>query len=214
MTTVPYGPNAWMLTFADDVNDIAFERGRRISNHLTSSPPEGLREFVMGYQTVLLIFGEPTVKHQEWPIAEVARTLEQISTGAIAEADIKEITVTYDGPDLERVARHNSLSCDDVVAIHSNTLYKVYLLGFAPGFPYLGELDSRIHTPRLETPRSEVPAGAVGIGGSHTGIYPIPNPGGWNLIGTTEERLFDPSVQEDQDKFRLHPGDKVRIVRA
>ena len=212
MTTVPYGPNAWMLTFADTVDDIAFERGRRISQHLEKTPPEGLREFVMGYQTVLLIFGEPTVKHQEWPIAEVAKTLQQSSASKTTAAAIKEIPVTYTGPDLERVARHNSLSCDEVVKIHCNTPYKVYVLGFAPGFPYLGELDSRIHTPRLETPRTQVPAGSVGIGGCHTGIYPIPNPGGWNLIGTTDIRLFDPAIEEDRGKFYLHPGDKVKFV--
>lgn len=212
MSIVPYGPNAWLLTFADAVNDEAFERGRRISHKLETNPPEGLREFVPGYCNVLLIFGDPTVKHQSWPIEEIAADLDSCASAKMKDAAIKEITVTYDGPDLQRVAQHNSLSTDEVVKIHADTIYKVYLLGFAPGFPYLGDLDSRIHTPRLETPRTVVPAGSVAIGGSHTGIYSIPNPGGWNLIGTTDVPLFAPTNESDNEKFYLHPGDRVKFI--
>ena len=212
MSIVPYGPNAWLLTFADEANDEAFERGRRISRKLESDPPVGLREYVPGYRNVLLIFGDPTVEHQSWPIEQVAADLDACATETMPAPPLKEIPVTYDGPDLERVARHNSLSCDEVVKIHSSCIYKVCLLGFAPGFPYLGDLDERIHTPRLETPRTVVPAGSVAIGGRHTGIYSVPNPGGWNLIGTTNVPLFNPEEHVDEEKFYLRPGDRVKFV--
>lgn len=212
MRTVPYGPNSWLITFAERVDDVAFERGRAIAQFLETDPPEGLREFISGYTTVLLIFGDPTVKHQEWDIAGAVAQLEQAVRGKTPVAAVKEITTIYDGPDLARVAEHNSLSTDEVIRIHAETIYKVYMLGFAPGFPYLGDLDSRLHTPRLEQPRTQVPAGSVAIGGEHTGIYSIPNPGGWNLIGRTETELFDLNRGDGEEAFFLRPGDRVKFV--
>lgn len=212
MTVIPYGPNAWLLRFADAVGDESFAAGRAITRSLETDPPEGLREFVLGYTTVLLIFGEPTVKHRTWDVDAAVRRLTAETRKRQPKATVREIPVVYDGPDLERVARHNSLSVDEVVNIHSGTVYRVHLLGFAPGFPYLGELDSRLRTPRLETPRTEVPAGSVAIGGEQTGVYSIPNPGGWNLIGRTDVKLFDPTADADADKFFLKAGDEVRFV--
>ena len=194
------------------MDDVAFQRGRAIAQSLEKSPPEGLREYISGYTTVLLIFGDPTVKHQEWDIDAAVKQLEQATRGKNEVADLKEIPTTYDGTDLKRVAEHNSLSTDEVIQIHSGTIYKVYMLGFAPGFPYLGGLDSRLHTPRLEQPRTKVPAGSVAIGGEHTGIYSIPNPGGWNLIGRTEVDLFDLERGDNQEAFYLRPGDQVKFV--
>lgn len=208
----PYGPNAWLIRFADSVDENSFETGRAITAALEATPPVGLREFVMGYTTVLLIFGEPTVEHRSWDIAAAVKALKAAAKRRIAEAPIKEIPVVYDGPDLKRVAAHNSLGPDDVVKIHSATVYKVHLLGFAPGFPYLGELNSRLHTPRLDSPRTRVPAGSVAIGGAQTGVYSIPNPGGWNLIGRTAVRLFEPDAESDLDSFLLRPGDRVKFV--
>ena len=212
MTTVPYGPNAWLVTFADQVDDAAFERGRAIAQFLDARPPEGLREYIAGYTSVLLIFGDPTVKHQEWDIAGAVADLQKAVRGKQSAPAVKEIPTVYDGPDLARVAEHNQLSPDEVVAIHSGTIYKVHMLGFAPGFPYLGDLDGRLHTPRLDDPRTQVPAGSVAIGGEHTGIYSIPNPGGWNLIGRTEVALFDLERGDGEDAFFLRPGDRVKFV--
>jgi KipI family sensor histidine kinase inhibitor len=94
-------------------------------------------------------------------------------------------------------------------------IYKVYQLGFAPGFPYLGELHHKLCTPRLESPRTHVPAGSVAIGGKHTGIYSVDSPGGWNLIGNTDVKIFDPAKatpEHDEDAFYLKPGDQVQFV--
>jgi KipI family sensor histidine kinase inhibitor len=123
-----------------------------------------------------------------------------------------EIPVTYGGeagPDLDFVARRAGLTPAQVVGLHTGREYRVYLMGFTPGFAYLGELDERIETPRLETPRLRVPAGSVGIAGRQTGIYPLESPGGWRLIGLTALTLFDPAAAAP---FLLAPGDLVRFV--
>ncbi len=113
------------------------------------------------------------------------------------------------GPDLEHVAQGNRLTQDDVIRIHSSAEYRVFFLGFCPGFPYLGGMPEAIATPRLEVPRTRVPAGSVAIGGSQTGIYPIASAGGWRVIGRTPLRLFDPNRNPPA---LLWMGDRLRFV--
>ena len=123
-----------------------------------------------------------------------------------------EIPTLYggeNGPDLSFVAEHNGLTVEEVVRIHSSRDYPVYMMGFTPGFPYLGGMDGRIAAPRLNSPRTNVPAGSVGIAGEQTGIYPMESPGGWQIIGRTETTLFDPNHEKP---FLLAPGDQVRFV--
>ena len=122
---------------------------------------------------------------------------------------VLRIPVCYDEEfalDMERVIEHTNLSFEELVAIHTSTPYSVYLIGFLPGFPYLGELDPRLHVPRLQTPRKLVTASSVGIGGHQTGIYPIDSPGGWNIIGKTPCSLFD--VSKDEPTL-FQTGDRV-----
>ena len=113
------------------------------------------------------------------------------------------------GPDLDYVAQHNGLTAEDVIKLHSNTNYLVYMLGFAPGFPYLGGMSDKIATPRLETPRTVIPAGSVGIADLQTGIYPSATPGGWRLIGRTPLKLFDESRQPP---VLVEPGDYIKFI--
>jgi KipI family sensor histidine kinase inhibitor len=128
-------------------------------------------------------------------------------------AETKVIPVKYDGPDLGVVAERAGLSVAETVEVHAAPEYRVYALGFSPGFPYLGDLDPRLHTPRRATPRARVSAGSVAIGGSHTGIYPTAGPGGWNLIGRTDAVLFDPRGSAGR-QFLLRCGDRVRFQIA
>ncbi len=121
---------------------------------------------------------------------------------------LHEIPVHYHGPDLERVAEHAGLPVAEVIECHSTAEYRVDLIGFAPGFPYLDGLDPRLATPRLDKPRLRVEAGSVAIGGTHTGIYSLPGPGGWNVIGHTEVVLFDPTTA----RCLLAPGDRLRFI--
>lgn len=143
--------------------------------------------------------------------AAVAASLRDLTEESLPEPRTVEIPVCYGneyGPDLDEVARQHQLSPEAVVALHVGGTYRVYMLGFAPGFPYLGGLAPAIATPRRAEPRTAVPAGSVGIGGSQTGIYPLVLPGGWQLIGRTPLRLFDPAREPPT---LLAVGDAVRF---
>jgi inhibitor of KinA len=200
MKIQPYGPNAVLITFADKLGDETFARGRALARALERHPPPGLVEYVPAFTTLLLEFKEP--------VPDLSFLEQAAREGERPRELLKEIPVTYNGADLQRVADHNQLSVAEVCERHAAVIYKVYMLGFSPGFPYLGDLDSRLHTPRLSTPRTWVPAGSVAIGGQHTGIYPSETPGGWNIIGHTPVRLVDAATMT----FFLHPGDRVRFV--
>ena len=115
------------------------------------------------------------------------------------------------GPDLSFVSKHTGLTGEEVIKIHTGTDYLIYMLGFTPGFPYLGGMDSRLATPRLATPRTKIPAGSVGIAASQTGIYPVQSPGGWQLIGQTPVKLFEPTAQKP---VLLNAGDYIRFFEV
>jgi inhibitor of KinA len=150
------------------------------------------------------------------PFAGVAAALEKrlahIKVAPPPPGRLVEVPVHYggkDGPDLDEVAQHAGMSADEVVRTHASAEYSVYMIGFAPGFPYLAGLPERIGMPRRTSPRVAVPAGSVGIGGLQTGIYPLETPGGWRIIGRTSLRLFRP---EDDPPTLLQLGDRVRFV--
>ena len=124
------------------------------------------------------------------------------------QGELVELPVTYDGPDLESVARHTGLEVDQVVERHRRCEFVVAFCGFAPGFAYLSGLPEELHVPRLEDPRSKVPAGSVGLAGAFTGIYPRSSPGGWQLIARTAETLWD--IERDPPAL-LPPGTRVRF---
>ena len=214
MNWIPYGPDAWLLQFAGRVGDEAFARGRAIATELERHPPPGLVEFVPSFTSVLLEFKPGTTDAAA--LSHLTARLRSVAARALPPMPVKEIPVVYDGPDLGRVAEAHGLTRQQVGELHSSTVYKVYLLGFAPGFPYLGDLDPRLHTPRLAAPRPRVAAGSIAIGGEHTGIYSVESPGGWNIIGRTTVRLFDPALagEDERARFLLKPGDRVRFVPA
>ncbi len=133
----------------------------------------------------------------------------RLSPNALPEPRLIEVPVVYDGEDLRRVAEHHGIPEEEVIRLHAAPAYLVYMLGFSPGFAYLGGLHPKLATPRLDTPRISVPAGSVGIAGSQTGIYPVAGPGGWNIIGRTASKLFDPDAE---NPFLFAPGDRVRFV--
>lgn len=216
MKWMAYGPNALLIYFAESVGDEAFQKGRAIALELERRPPEGMTEFVSSFTSVLLEFDPVLVPDPKHRALESLALIKSALSAPASQPVIKSIPVSYDGMDLKRVSEHARLTVDQVIAIHSQTIYKVYALGFSPGFPYLGDLDPRLHTPRLSSPRPRVPAGSVAIGGEHTGIYPADSPGGWNLIGRTPRLLFDPNRAkasgQASDAFLLHPGDRVQFL--
>jgi inhibitor of KinA len=221
MKWIRYGPNAWLLQFAEQLGDEAFARGRAIAAELERHPPPGLMEFVPAFTTVLLEF-DPAALPGPGNVESLREELTDRFVAALQHppplSPIRDLPVYYDGPDLDRVAKAHGISTQEVVRLHSAPVYKVYMLGFSPGFPYLGELDPRLHTPRLSSPRPTVPAGSVAIGGEHTGIYSVDSPGGWNIIGRTTAKLFDRTRVRrgdgvrPEEMFLLKAGDRVRFV--
>lgn len=170
----------------------------------------GVGETLPGMNNLTLTF-DPVAIDFEALTARVLAAWPRLSANAI-EGRRVEIPVAYGGehgPDLADVAAHTGLSADEVVRRHSAGEYVVYLLGFLPGFAFMGGLAPELATPRRTEPRTAVPARSVGIGGEQTGIYPLESPGGWQLIGRTPLALFDP---EAESPTLLRPGDRVRFV--
>jgi len=171
----------------------------------------GVRDVVPTYNAVTVHFDPLTTDHQALESALdhlAAVTLETTNT----EARTIEVPVSYGGaagPDLPAVAKFARCSEAEVVQLHTQVVYRVYMLGFLPGFAYMGSVDARIAMPRLETPRMRVAGGSVGIAGSQTGIYPCDTPGGWRIIGQTSAKVFDATKS---DPFLFKAGDRVQFV--
>ncbi|HEX3877370.1 MAG TPA: 5-oxoprolinase subunit PxpB [Bryobacteraceae bacterium] len=212
MTISPASDRSLLVAFGDS---ISLETHRQVF-HLTRAMHglRGLLNLHPAYASLLVEFDPRFLDHAQ---AE-ALIREKLAVEAAAEhhqeARLVEIPVYYGGefgPDLADVAAHTGLTPEQVIELHAATEYLVYFLGFAPGFAYLGGLPAQLATPRLSAPRKRVPAGSVAIGGNQTGVYPIPSPGGWRIIGHTDAKLFDPSAAEP---VLLRMGDRLRFVRT
>lgn len=177
--------------------------------------PAWLEDLVPAYASLALVIDPEGAGHPD-PLALATDWLQamlgSVPEDAPSEGRCVDIPVCYGGgfgPDLADWARHAGLSPEEGIARHTAGEYRVAMLGFAPGFPYLMGLDPALAMPRLATPRSHIPAGSVGIGGGQTGVYPTAGPGGWRLLGRTPTCLFDPAATPPA---RLAPGDRVRFV--
>lgn len=167
-------------------------------------------EVIPGMNNITLLLSVP----QADPVEALEKLQQWWEESKSAQPEVRhiDIPVIYggaEGPDLEEVARLHNLTTRQTVEMHSSAEYVVYFLGFQPGFGYLGGLPEALHTPRRAVPRVKVPQGSVGIGGSHTGVYPLASPGGWQIIGNTPLALFDPQASSST---LLRPGDSVRFV--
>jgi KipI family sensor histidine kinase inhibitor len=207
----PAGDSALLVTFGRIISPQIHAQVRNLAQTISQDPLPGVGEAVPGYAT-LLVHYDPQML--DWDIVEAWVRQKLTDTGSVEQQPVHlvEIPVYYGGaygPDLADVAAVHHLSPQEVIRIHAAGEYPVYMMGFTPGFPYLGGMDPSISTPRLKTPRSRVPAGSVGIAGEQTGIYPVDSPGGWRLIGWTPLRLYDP---DRNPPFLLSPGDVVRFV--
>ncbi len=212
-----YGRNAILIDFAEKADDWALTKRLRIVEALNTKAPPQLAEFVPGLTNILLEFDLSPSDTLESLAEQTLQFLETHARQKVPLGPVKRIPVTYDGTDLGRVADCNGITADKVIKYHSDTVYKVHLLGFTPGFPYLGELHHKLYTPRLASPRPRVKAGSVAIGAEHTGIYTVESPGGWNIIGHTTQKIFDLSrrtPESEESAFFLRPGDQVKFVPA
>lgn len=216
----PLGDRAIVIHCGDAMDERTFRRVQAVRARVQARPPLGTTDVVAGYTMVALHFDPLQVRRDQGELptaaiaAAVARLLPGIDAAPVPAGRELEIPVCYEremAPDLDDVASRANLSGDEVIAIHSAGEYVVQVVGFLPGFPYLGGLDPRLATPRRDIPRRKVPAGSVGIGGTQTGIYPIDSPGGWNIIGRTSAALFAPGRTPPA---LLAVGDRVRFRRV
>lgn len=172
---------------------------------------EGVKDMIPAFASLLINY-DPRVISYAGLKSRLEKLLKLEIAGEASSARIFEIPVCYGGeygPDLQNIADHAGMTPEEVIRIHSSEDYLIYMLGFLPGFSYLGGLDERIHTPRLANPRIRIPAGSVGIGGSQTGIYPLDSPGGWQLLGMTPVKTYDP---EREVPILFEAGDFIRFI--
>jgi inhibitor of KinA len=222
MQITPLGDTALMLELGDVIDESTHRRVQQAWHALAAAPLPGVAELVPAYTSVTVFYdpwravqaGAPDDDVAGWLGAKIRERLKHPPKMEKTKARSVEIPVCYGGefgPDLGLVAKQAKLSPEEVIKRHSKAEYLVYLIGFAPGFPYLGGLPKELATPRHPRPRMVVPPGSVGIAGNQTGIYPLATPGGWNLVGRTPVKMFTPD--EDPPSL-LRAGDRVtfRVV--
>ena len=217
MELTPLGDAAVLIRFGSSIDDCN-PRVHAAAALLEAARPPGFLEVVPAYTTLAVHYDPPAVARiapHRLPYDTVCDALRaRLADSAAAaplEARTVEIPVCYGdafGPDLAAVAEHAGMTVQQAARAHAAGEYRVAMLGFLPGFPYLLGLPQLLATPRRARPRLVVPAGSVGIAGGQTGIYPFDSPGGWQLIGRTPLRLFDPTAEAPA---RLRPGDRVRF---
>lgn len=205
------GDEALKVTFLEEISPALNKQIQLFCQKLKEVKINGLVEWVPAFNAVTIYYEPYRISYQE-----LYDTIFVLHERTVKQKHVPNrcinIPVVYggeDGPDLQRVASYNQLSVERVIELHQNGKYLVYMLGFLPGFPYLGGLDKRIATPRLKTPRAKTFAGSVGIAHEQTGIYPVESPGGWNIIGKTPVPLFD--LHHESSTFLFRSGDRVRF---
>ena len=203
----PAGDRALLITIGTVVDPALLGQVLALDRALQDQRPRGLLSTVPAYASLLCRY-DPGVTDVTQLEASI-RQLEGHVGASIPSRPVVDIPTRYDGPDLPEVALKTNLTAADVVEQHASREYLVYCVGFALGFTYCGALPDEIAVPRLASPRLRVPAGSIGIAGRQTGIYAVESPGGWNLIGRTALRLFDPSADPST---RFKPGDRLRFV--
>ncbi len=204
------GDKALLIEFDEVISPKINKKVRGLMEGLSKERIEGIQEVVPAYRSLLVYYDPFTIGFQTLcsKIHEIAKKFDR---SKLPEPRVFHLPVCYGGemgPDLPYVAEHNGLTEEEVVKIHASTAYLVYMLGFLPGFPYLGGLSPKLATPRLPEPRIKIPAGSVGIAGNQTGIYPIESPGGWRIIGRTPVELYTP---QNDPPVLLAMGDFVKF---
>jgi inhibitor of KinA len=218
----PLGDSALVVHLGEGIDQTIHEKVKQLSFLLENNSFRGFIEAVPSYNSLTVYYQPSAVcslhssqeKKSPYRIVSsfLSNLLMNMEPSHQCEQRLIDIPVVYGGeygPDLEHVASHNQLSTKEVIHLHCAADYLVYMIGFAPGFPFMGGMDERIAAPRKDSPRLSIPAGSVGIAGKQTGIYPLETPGGWQIIGRTPLDLFLP---EGSPPTLLQSGDKVRFV--
>jgi inhibitor of KinA len=222
MRTFPLGDNAITVEFGNEVSLELNQLAIALAEHFRSKPFAGLIEAVPAYASTTFFFSVPEVRenYSEFTTAYgavksiIEDAVPHLSKLPVDESRIIEIPMFITSGtaiDLDAIAEFSGLTSAEVISVFLERTYNVFMIGFLPGFAYMGVVDERIAMPRKNTPRTKVPKGNVAIGGSQTGVYPLESPGGWNVIGRTEMEMFDPNADP---LCPLKAGDRVKFVRA
>ena len=206
----PMGDRSLLVELGEKISPDVNRRVQELMLQLQQARLPGVREFAPGYRSLLVVFDPLTLSPSELK-ARITDVAGRPASARLPQAKLLTVPVFYGGdygPDLEWVAGHLGISTDEVIRLHTETMYRVYMIGFTPGYPYMGELPAALAVPRRSTPRTRVPKGSVGIAQRQTGIYSVESPGGWQIIGWTPIELFDPTRQLPS---LLEMGDKVKF---
>lgn len=205
------GDSSLIIELGNEISPLINHNLKKITDYLDSLKHPAIKDLLPTYRSIIVYYNPLLISFKELKsIIENNCKLDDPSNTAIKKL-IVEIPVLYGGeygPDIENIASHNNLTIEEVIDIHTSGEYLVYMLGFTPGFPYLGGMDKRIATPRLKTPRTKIPGGSVGIAGEQTGVYPIESPGGWQLLGRTPLNFFEPT---SENPFLINAGEYIKF---
>ncbi|MEW8972989.1 MAG: 5-oxoprolinase subunit PxpB [Tissierellaceae bacterium] len=208
---IPAGDKSLVMEFGNSISPEINTKIRSMVTAIDESEFHGIEEVIPTYRSILIIYNPLIIDYQD--IIDKLKKMEtHLNDTSNDKTRIIELPTVYGGeygPDIEFVAKHNNLTVEEVIEIHSSIDYLLYMLGFTPGFGYLGGMSEKIETPRLQVPRTKIPAGSTGIAGKQTGIYPIDSPGGWQLIGRTPVKLYDPLAEPP---VLLNAGDYIRFI--
>jgi KipI family sensor histidine kinase inhibitor len=205
------GDRGLLVELGHGIDPAVNRRVKQLHRIIARERPHGVVETVPAYASLLVVF-DPLQASPEALKRLIVGLCDFEDAAPTEDRTVVEIPVVYGGeagPDLDGVASHHGLSREDVIGLHTGTVYRVYMIGFTPGFPYMGELPEALDTPRRDTPRTHIPKGSVAIAQRQTGIYPAVSPGGWQIIGRTPVALFDPL--KEPPSF-LTMGDAVRFT--
>ena len=205
------GQNAFIVYFAEQTSATVSARIQAAVANINVTMQDCIVDLVPSYASLLVIYDQDRSDHFAVK-QQLQAALSKLDCVDASAGKLITLPVYYSiesGPDLETIAQRGNLATDDVIEIHQRQEYRVYAIGFAPGFAYLGEVDERIAAPRLATPRQKVPRGAVAIADRQTAVYPAVSPGGWNLIGLCPTRMFDPVKTPSMP---VQVGDRIRFT--
>jgi KipI family sensor histidine kinase inhibitor len=205
------GDRALVVEFGNKISEDINSRVRSMMIAVERENIEGIIEITPTYRSLMIHYNPMKISYSKL-LTDLKILEKKLKDIDIPLPEIIEIPVLYNGengPDIINVAEYNNITTQEVIDIHSSREYLIYMLGFTPGFPYLGGMDERISTPRLGTPRTKINSGSIGIAGSQTGIYPIDSPGGWQIIGKTPLNLYDAFRDPP---ILLDPGNYIKFV--
>ena len=205
------GDSSVLIEFGKEISPAINARIATMVKLLKVQQIEGIIDMIPSFCALLINYDSRVISYSKLK-KRLENVLKLDAESESVATRVFEIPVCYGGkygPDMTNLEEHSGLSEKEIIQIHSGSDYLIYMLGFLPGFPYLGGLDERIHIPRLASPRIKIPAGSVGIGGAQTGIYPLDSPGGWQLLGQTPVKTYDP---ERETPILFEAGDYIRFV--